>query len=116
MVKKYTFWKGKKKTKIQIKEDLKVYITTLFEMWENHKASCIIYKDFKEDLKTQLKEIINFYTISAKDLEKALIIKIRKTSSEFLELVNTSEPNWFEIIKTEGDKLCNECREIVQDL
>lgn len=116
LVKKYTFWKGKKETKIQIKEDLKAFITMLFEMWENYKISCIIYKDFKEDLKTQLKEIINFYTISAKDLEKALIIKIRKTSSEFLELVNTSEPNWFEVIKTEGDKLCNEYREIVQDL
>ena len=116
LVKKYIFWKGKKETKIQIKEDLKAFITTLFTMRENHKASCIIYKDFKEDLKTQLKEIINFYTISAKDLEKALIIKIRKASSEFLELVNTSEPNWFEIIKTEGDKLCNECREIVQNL
>jgi len=116
LVKKYTFWKGKKETKIQIKEDLKAFITMLFEMWENYKISCIIYKDFKEDLKTQLKEIINFYTRRAKDLEKALIIKIRKTSSEFLELVNTSEPNWFEVIKTEGDKLCNEYREIVQDL
>ncbi len=116
LVKKYTFRKEKKETKIQIKEDLKAYITTLFEMWENHKISCIIYKDFKEDLKIQLMEIINFYTISAKDLKKALIIKIRKTSSEFLELVNTSEPDWFEIIKTEGDKLCNKYREIVQDL
>lgn len=116
LVKKYTYRKEKKETKTQIKEDLKAHITILFTMWENHKISCIIYEDFKEDLKTQLKEIINFYTIRAMDLEKPLIIKIRKTSSEFLELVNTSEPNWFEIIKTEGDKLCNEYRGIVQDL
>ncbi len=116
LVKKYTFWRGKKETKIQIKEDLKAFITMLFEMWENYKISCIIYKDFKEDLKTQLKEIIDFYTRRAKDLEKVLIIKIRKTSLEFLELANTSEPNWFEIIKPEGEKLCNEYREIVQDL
>lgn len=116
LVKKYIYRKEKKETKTQIKEDLKANITTLFTMWENHKISYIIYEDFKEDLKIQLKEIVTFYTTSAKDLEEALIIKIRKNSSEFLELVNTSEPNWFEIIKTEGDKLCNEYREIVQDL
>ncbi len=52
--------------------------------------------------------LLSYSFIINKNIEKCKQIYIRKTSSKFLELVNTSEPNWLEIIKTEGDKLCNE--------
>ncbi len=85
-------------------------------MWDNHKSCYIIYPNFRDDLKTQIREIIDFYTASAKDLNPDLIKKVRKICSEFLNLINSSDSNWFQTIQNDGDNLCNKFRDITQNL
>jgi hypothetical protein len=95
-----------------VREDLKAYIKSLLVTWENYKISESMHKEFKKDLEDQIREIVDFYTASAKDLDNDLVDELRKTCSKFLTLVeitaDMSDKNWFEKVRKEGDKLCEE--------
>ena len=102
-----------------VREDLKAYIKSLCATWENYKISESMHKEFRRDLEDQIREIVDFYTASAKDLDNALVEELRKVCSKFITLIEaTSEIDdhaWFNVVEKDGDKLCEEFNKIVQE-
>ena len=100
-----------------IREDLKAYITSLCVIWENYKISESMHKEFRKDMEYQIREIIDYYTASARDLDNALVGELRKVCSKFITLIETTseidDDLWFEEVEKDGDKLCEEFERIV---
>ena len=102
-----------------VREDLKVLIKSLCVTWENYKISESMHKEFRKDMELQIREILNFYTASAKDLDDALVEELRKVCSKFITLIETTseidDNAWFNEVENDGDKLCEEFDKIVQE-
>jgi len=102
-----------------VKEDIKAYIKSLCVTWENYKISESMHKEFRRDMEQQIREIVDFYTASAKDLDNALVAELREICSKFITLVETpseiDDNAWFKKVEKDGDELCEEFNKIVQD-
>ncbi|HIE31377.1 MAG TPA: hypothetical protein EYP67_03230 [Methanosarcinales archaeon] len=102
-----------------VREDLKAYIKSLCVIWENYKISESMHREFRRDMEHQVREIIDFCTASAKDLDGALVEELRKVCSKFIALIETTseidDGAWFEEVKGDGDELCEEFERIVKE-
>jgi len=102
-----------------VKEDIKAYIKSLCVTWENYKISESMHKEFRRDMEQQIREIVDFYTASAKDLDNALVAELREICSKVITLVETpseiDDNAWFKKVEKDGDELCEEFNKIVQD-
>ncbi len=103
-----------------IRQDLKADIKTLCAIWENYKISESMHKEFRKDMEEQTRRIIEVYTAFAKDLDTVLIKEVRKICSKFIILIEkmpieSDDNTWFEEIRKDGDRLCNEFDKIIKD-
>lgn len=102
-----------------VREDLKALIKSLCTSWENYKISESMHKEFRKDIELQIREILNFYTASAKDLDDALVGELRKVCSKFINLIETTseidDNAWFNEVEINVDKLCEEFNKIIQE-
>ncbi|RZN35265.1 MAG: hypothetical protein EF813_09085 [Methanosarcinales archaeon] len=78
-----------------------------------------MHKEFRRDMEGQTRRIIEVYTAFAKDLDAVLVDDLREVCSKFMKLIETTseigDNVWFKEMEREGDKLCEEFDEIVND-
>ncbi len=119
VVREYSSRKDESSRIKNVREDLKAYITSLCVTWENYKLSESMHKEFRKDMEHQTREIVDFYTASAKDLDKPLVNELRKVCSKFITLIETTaeinDNAWFKKVEKDGNKLCEEFNKIVQE-
>ncbi|MCD4766547.1 MAG: hypothetical protein K8R34_08555 [Methanosarcinales archaeon] len=117
--KEYELWIEKRLKSKSIRTDIAESIAFFCTYWEDHQSTDMELGDFRENIVNQINEIQEKYRVGAKYLDRKFISHIREVCNNFLAIAAQSpefeDGEWFSQIKEEGDQLCREFYNILQE-